>query len=166
MIALLRPPQALALLLLVAGLCIGLLSHASHYRLTPGFKLLSDSEISRLADAKIVTTAQLLSASAKKRARRALAAQTKIPFQRLTELALQCDLLRVKGVGPSAVRLLSAGGIPHTGKLRRAKAAKLHVRLLAAKSQFKEAIVVPSVVELQTWITQAKALSRVVEGAR
>ena len=139
---------------------------ASHYRISPGFELVTKAERATLAKAGVTTTAQLLKATAKRSARKAFAKKTGLALKRLAELARQCDLLRVKGLGPSGVRLLQAAKLPDVAALKGASAKALHAKLETLKATLNLPHVVPTSAELSSWITQAKALPRILEGAR
>ncbi len=139
---------------------------ASHYRLNPGFSLISEPERKALKKAGIQTTSQLLNKTNKRAARRTLSKSTGLSVPRLTELATQCDLLRIKGLGPSAVRLLQAARVRHTAALKHTSAASLHGRLEAVKKTLDSPQVVPDTSELKDWIAQAKKLRKVLEGVR
>ena len=127
---------------------------------------MTEPERKALAKAGIQTTAELLKATAKRKARKALSKRSGVPNARLSELAAQCDLLRVKGLGPSAVRLLQAANIKHVASLRHTGAKALHGKLEAIKATLNLPLVVPDVAELSGWIAQARKLPRVLEGAR
>ena len=109
---------------LVAGLVLLLVAVASapvlasHYRLSPGFSLVTEPERKALKSEGVRTTSALLKATGKRKARRALSKATGVSFARLTELATQCDLLRIKGLGPTAVRLLQAARVKRLDKFR------------------------------------------------
>ncbi|MGB0591259.1 MAG: DUF4332 domain-containing protein [Myxococcota bacterium] len=163
MISHLRAPLALASLFV---LLMASSASASHYRLSSGFELVTDAERMALKGAKIHTTADLLQATAKKRARRTLAKKTRISLKRLTALAQQCDLLRIKGLGPSGVRLLQAAKVMHVAALKGGNAKALHSKLQTLKSTLALPHVVPSAAELAAWISQAKGLKRILEGVR
>jgi len=157
---------------LVAGFALVLMvlssvpARASHYRLVSGFPLITEPERVAFKNEKIRTTQALLKATGKRAARRALAKSTGISLPRLTELATQCDLLRVPGLGPSAVRLLQAARVRHTAGLRHSSASQLHGKLKAVKARLGLAQVVPQTAELQGWISHAKKLRTVLEGVR
>lgn len=157
---------------LIAGCALTLLAlhaapaWASHYRLVSGFSLVTEPERVSLKRVKVRTTKALLDATAKRASRRALAKSTDISFARLTELATQCDLLRIRGLGPAGVRLLQAARVRHTPGLRRAGASQLHQKLKAVKATLGLGQVVPEVTEIQGWIAQAKKLRTLLEGVR
>ena len=161
----LRPPRALAALLVLALVSLNPDVQASHYRLGPDFKLLSGDEVKRLAAAGLNTSAQLLNATAKKRDRRKLAKKTGLSVKRLTTLAYHCDLLRVGGLGPSAVLLLDQAGVSHSAALGRTKAGALHAKLVVLNTGPSNPVI-PAKAELIAWIAEAKALAPLVEGAR
>ena len=159
-------PLALAGLLVAIALALSSTASASHYRITPGFELVTESERKALKAAGVQTTAQLLKSTAKKSTRRAFAKKTRLSLKRLKALAQQCDLLRVKGLGPSAVRLLQAAKLQDIKALKRANAPTLHKRLLALKATLSLPQVVPAEAELKSWIAQAKGLKTFLEGIR
>lgn len=138
---------------------------ASHYRLPAG-GLVSDAEQRALAEAHVETTKALLDATAAQKDRRALAKSTSISYARLTELATQCDLLRIRGVGPSVVRLLQAAGTRHAAALRQALPESLETKIKAANAIHGIMEVLPDIASLADWIAQARELPKVLEGVR
>lgn len=138
---------------------------ASHYRL-PAAGLVSGEETKSLNAANVHTTVDLLERTASVKDRKKLVRQTRISFVRLTELATQCDLLRIKGVGPSMVRLLQAAGVRHTMALKAASAGALMGRLEAANNSHRITEVLPDVTQVAAWIASAKGLEARLEGIR
>lgn len=157
--------HAAAAVLLAALVCSGLEAHASHYRLGSS-GLLTGAELDALAPQEVHTTLELFRRSAALADRRILARKSGISFARLTELATQCDLLRIEGVGPSVVRLLQAAGVRHAADLRRARPKVLHAKLVATNNTHRVMEVVPDERNLSGWIAQAKGLPKVLEGVR
>lgn len=156
-------PLALALFV---GVCVwASAAAASHYRLPAG-GLVSESEERSLAEHSVDTTEALLAGTASLKARRALSKATGLSYARLTELATQCDLLRIRGVGPSVVRLLQAAGTRHTAALRQARADALAEKLKSANAVHGIMEVLPDTASLSDWITQARELPKVLEGVR
>lgn len=154
------------LALLLALLVATSSAWAGHYRLSGDLGLLKPGESAGLRDAGIKTTHALLDATASKSARRATAKSSGLSYARLGELAAQCDLLRLRGVGPSAVLLLQRAGVQHSGSLARQAAVALHSKVKRAQEGRGSAGVVPGVPELSDWIGQAKRLPKVLEGIR
>lgn len=162
-----RRALAGAMTCLVVGgwLLAGDAARASHYRL-PAAGLVTKAETKSLSSAGVGTTKALLDGTAKVRSRRRLAKKTRISYARLTELATQCDLLRVAGLGPTMVRLLQASGIRHSGTLRQARASGLRGKMAAANQVHKIADVLPAVESIQAWINSARGLRKLLEGVR
>ncbi len=155
---------------LVATLALALVglaapAFASHYRLPAG-DLVTATELKSLQKAGVDTTLALYEQAAGSQARKQLARASGLSVARLTELAAQCDLLRVSGVGPLMVRVLQAGGVRHSGDLRKANAAALLDKLRAANQVHKLTEVLPEVEMLQAWIAQAQKLPARLEGVR
>ena len=158
---------ALACVVLVAMLTAGASRDAlaSHYRL-PADGLVSDDEHASLTRAKVHTTVDLLERAARVAAREALAKSSGLSLARLTTLACQVDLLRVKGLGPSMVRLLHAAGIRHTRDLKGLAAAAVLDRMRAANSVHEIAPVLPQEPVIADWISQAVRLEWLLEGTQ
>ncbi len=151
--------------MLSLGLLPASTASASHYRLAVS-GLLSGAEIKALTAHEVRTTRALFDRAAPIAGRRGLARKSGISFARLTELATQCDLLRIEGVGPSVVRLLQAAGVRHAADLRAAGPSALHQKLVATNNTHKLMEVVPDARNLAGWISQAKSLPKVLEGVR
>jgi predicted flap endonuclease-1-like 5' DNA nuclease len=152
-------------LLLLLALAFAPSAWASHYRLS-ATGLTDDAETKALAAQELHTTVQLLERTAAVKDRRALGQASGVSFARLTELATQCDLLRVNGVGPSVVRLLQAAGVHHVLQLKAAKADALHAKLEATNQAHKIMDVLPPKELLQSWIDQAQRLPKKLEGVK
>ncbi|MGM0578275.1 MAG: DUF4332 domain-containing protein [Myxococcota bacterium] len=160
-------PRVAALTAIVGALCVLAPDEAaaSHYRL-PAAGLVTEAEHEALREADVDTTLALFEAAAKAEARRDLSRRTGLSYARMTELATQCDLLRVRGVGPTMVRLLQAAGVRHTTDLRKASPATLHERIIAANEAHGITEVLPGEDSLGDWIEQARGLPKVLEGVR
>ncbi|PKN56071.1 MAG: hypothetical protein CVU56_17985 [Deltaproteobacteria bacterium HGW-Deltaproteobacteria-14] len=158
---------ARALLVAVATLTVVATSgaHASHYRL-PADGLVTGEEHAALKRVKVLTTLDLLRRAARVSDRESLARDSGLPLARLTTLACQADLLRIKGLGPSMVRLLQTAGIRHTRDLGATEPDGLLERLRAANSIHNIAPVLPQRAILEDWIDQAKRLDWTLEGTQ
>jgi predicted flap endonuclease-1-like 5' DNA nuclease len=154
-----------AALLLAVLVLTGPDARASHYRLGSS-GLLTGAELEALAPQDVHTTLELFRRTAALADRRTLARKSGLSFARLTELATQCDLLRIEGVGPSVVRLLQAAGVRHAADLRRARPKALYAVLVATNNTHRVMEVVPDERNLSGWIAQAKGLPKVLEGVR
>lgn len=138
---------------------------ASHYRL-PASGIANKSETAALAKEGVRTTEALLKAAAKSKARRALGQKTGISYERLTELASLCDLLRVDGIGPSIARLMRLSDVADSGVLKRQSAGTLLTRMRSANASHGIMEVLPSEPTLASWIKRASGLPKLLEGKR
>ena len=159
-----RPARALLVAVAIVA-ALATIAQASHYRL-PADGFVSDDEYAALKTAMVLTTSDLLQRAARVTDREALARVTGIPLARLTTLACQVDLLRVKGLGPSMVRLLQTAGVRHTRDLAAAGPGELLDRLRAANSIHNIAPVLPQPEVLEDWIAQAAKLEWLLEGTQ
>ena len=135
------------------------LAWASHYRL-PASGLVSRSEHKVLSKAGITDTRALFERAATKQGRRELSKSTRIAAKRLYEIAQSCDLLRVKGVGPTMVRLLQATGVHTLAVLAKQAAGSLRAKMVAANQSSRISEVVPEAASLGNWIGQARRLPK------
>ncbi len=149
---------AVAFALAVAGW--GRVALASHYDLVD-IDLVTKAEREALAKAGIESTDVLLQRAATPAKRAALAAATKLPVARLDELARMCDLLQVRGIGPSMVKLLTAAGVKTLQDLMAHDPAKLAKELQDLNDRRHIAGLVPPAEMLRSWIEQARTLPHV-----
>jgi nucleotidyltransferase/DNA polymerase involved in DNA repair len=87
--------------------------------------------------------------------RAALAKTTGITPERILALSDKVDLLQIRGVGPSMVRLLQAAGVQHAKALSKQVPAALHSAVLEANGREAIASKTPAVEMLADWIRQA-----------
>ncbi|PIE19650.1 MAG: hypothetical protein CSA66_02210 [Proteobacteria bacterium] len=154
---------AAALVFVASTAFVAPTAFASHYRLPAGGMVTSE-EHRQLKRVGVDTTLALLRRAAPVTGREDLARTSGLTFNRLTTLACQVDLLRIKGLGPSMVKLLQTAGVRHTRDLRASAVDDLHARLATANSIHHIAHVLPQPGVLDSWIGQAKALKQVLEG--
>jgi len=152
-----------ALTLLVGVLLAGARGvHASHYDLVD-VDLVTVQERQALARAGIEATDALLRATATRRGRRALARRTGLTPARVLELARMADLLRIEGIGPRMVRLLTAAGVPDTARLVAQDPEALHRKLVDTNDRLHLAGLVPPADMLAAWMKRARELGQVLQ---
>lgn len=117
-----------------------------------------------LGKAGIHTTKDLLALAGPQQTRRALARTTGMTRKRLLSLAEQCDLLRIRGVGPVIVRLLQAAGFASTRPLGRANPGKAWKALRAANIGRQIAPTVPPEAIVASWVKTAARLVVILGG--
>jgi predicted flap endonuclease-1-like 5' DNA nuclease len=133
-------------------------ARASNYALEEIPQAIPPGEASKLRGAGIHTTADLLKKGAEPKARKALAAQLKIPDKTIDGWVQMADVLRIKGIGPDVTRLLAACGIRTVEQLKNADPAKVNDEITKVNSRQHLSQNPPSVDHLAAWIAQAQTL--------
>lgn len=117
----------------------------------------------KLEDAGIKTTDDLLERARTPKGRMKLAEETGISCKLILKWANHADLFRIKGVAGQFAELLEAAGVDTVKEFRHRVAANLEPKLLEINDQKHLCGRVPSVVELQRMIDQAKELEPAIE---
>ena len=121
---------------------------------------LSVQDRSKLREAGIATTGQLLQKASTQRLRQALANQLQIKCQYVNKWVALADLARIPGIGCQYCGLLLHAGICSVRQLAQTPAYKLHqqiLRLQVATMQRRD--LCPQVDEVALWIQQARNLA-------
>jgi predicted flap endonuclease-1-like 5' DNA nuclease len=138
---------------------------ASTYSIENVAGVIPQADADALKAAGVTTTEVLLEKAGPAKARKELAAATKIDEKKLRAYVDAADLLRVRGVGPKMVRLLGAVKIVTIADLKKQNGAKLAAALEKARptldADLKEKL--PDKTTLADWIKQAKKLKAVVK---
>ena len=121
---------------------------------------ITDETADKLKDLKIKDSDQLLEATKMPLQRKSLAEQLGIPQQEVLRLANSADLSRINGVGGAFSDLLEKAGVDTVKELAMRRADNLHSKIIEIND--KESLVkqVPSTTQVETWVTEAKALPR------
>jgi len=117
----------------------------------------------KLAKVEISDTDALLAKGATPGARNKLAKATGLDAKQLLIWVRMCDVVRVKGVGPTMAKLLDAAGVKSVALLRIQKAKPLLARIEKVNEKEKITQKLPSEQHLDDWIAQAKKLKIVVK---
>lgn len=131
-------------------------SEASHYYLTDVGWFSTDQMI-MLRDSGIQTTEHLLNATVTAEGRQKIASQLSIEEPKVLDMARECELLQISGVGPKVVKLLKAAGVTSLDDLGKQNAAKLLKKVEEINKKDKITEKDPSVEMVSYWIDQAKA---------
>lgn len=118
---------------------------------------------SKLAEAGVKTTDDLLKIGATKKGREKLAEETGITEKLILKWTNHADLFRIKGVAGQFAELLEAAGVDTVKELRHRVAANLYARLVETNDAKNLCNRIPSEKEIQKMIDQAKELPPVVE---
>ena len=144
-------------------LAVSAVAKASHYAITEVPRLITPADAEKLKKAGVTTTEELFAKAAKSKDRKALAKESGLKAPALTAMAQRADLLRIKGIGSEMVLLLEAAGVKTTADLAKKDAAALTTAITSANNSKKITEKLPSQVQLEDWIDQAKKLPQDLE---
>lgn len=117
----------------------------------------------KLVKAGITTTAKLLKKGASPKGRQEIEEMTGISHSLVLEWVNHVDLYRIKGVAEEYSDLLEEAGVDTVPELAQRKAANLHAKLVEVNDAKKLVRQLPSEKQVEDWVSQAKALPRVVQ---
>ena len=112
----------------------------------------------KLIAAGINTVDQLLEKGAMAKGRKALEEETGISGKLILTWVNHADLFRIKGVGPQFSELLEAAGVDTVKEFAHRNAENLAEKMLEVNEAKHLTKRVPTVVEIQRFIDQAKEL--------
>ncbi len=156
---------AQALLVFVTLLGSVATARASHYPLN-AIDIASSTETYALYKAGVTDTSTLLNAAGPKAARKVLAAKTKLSPKRLKALAAICDLLQVRGIGPTVARLLQRCSVPHLKAFKAKGVADVEALSACMAKKNREdpiAEVTPGPEFIKAWIDAAKPMESLLD---
>jgi predicted flap endonuclease-1-like 5' DNA nuclease len=116
----------------------------------------------KLKTAGIDTVEELLTKGAAPAGRQALATSTGISAPTILEWVNRADLFRVKGVGEEFSDLLESSGVDTVVELAQRNAENLLARMKEVNAAKKLVRREPRLDEVESWISQAKTMPRVV----
>ena len=138
---------------------------ASTYSIENVHGVIPADDANALKAAGVTTTQVLLEKAGTPKARKELAAATKLDEAKLQQYVNAADLLRVNGIGPKMVRLLGKVKVTTIADLKKQNGKKLAASMEKAKptldADLKEKL--PDKTTLTDWIAQAKKLKSVVK---
>lgn len=117
----------------------------------------------KLSAAGVSTVESLLDRAGKKRSRKALAEATGISETMILKWVNRADLMRVRGIGSEYSDLLEAVGVDSPLELSHRVAGHLHSKMEEVNTARKLVRRVPTEAEITTWISEAKAMPKMVE---
>jgi predicted flap endonuclease-1-like 5' DNA nuclease len=116
----------------------------------------------KLNDAGITTTEQLLAKGAAPQGRAELAAGTGASAKLILEWVNHIDLARIKGIGWEYADLLEAAGVDTVPELAQRNADNLHAKLSEINSAKEIVRRLPTAEQVSAWVEAAKTLPRMV----
>jgi predicted flap endonuclease-1-like 5' DNA nuclease len=121
-----------------------------------------ESYAAKLQAAGIVTVESLLEKGAAPAGRKELAESTGISEKLILKWVNHADLFRLKGVGGDFAELLEVSGVDTVPELAQRNAENLHGKMAEVNEARNLAGRIPSMSEVESWIAQAKGLTRKV----
>lgn len=104
------------------------------------------------------TTERLLMLAGRKTGRADLAHQAGLPEEQILRWARLADILRIPGIGPAYVDLLSRLGIESISDLRRQKPDQLYRELAALNTPRRKIRRLPPRLQIESWIARARQI--------
>ncbi len=104
------------------------------------------------------TTERLLMLAGRKTGRTDLAHQAGLPEEQVLRWARLADILRIPGIGPAYVDLLSRLGIESISDLRRQKPDQLYRELAALNTPRRKIRRLPPRLQIENWIARARQI--------
>lgn len=117
----------------------------------------------KLTAAGVISVEDLLAKGATAKGRAGLESATGISGVLILNWVNMADLSRIKGVGEEYSELLHQAGVDTVVELATRVPANLHAKLVETAAQKNLVRAVPSQSQVESWVTQAKTLPRVVE---
>lgn len=105
----------------------------------------------------------LLSMGATRAGRAALAEESGISPKLLLKWVNRADLARVQGIGSEYAELLHHAGVENLPELAWRNPCNLYSRIVCANVDHQLVAVLPSAVEVENWVVEAKTLDRRVQ---
>jgi predicted flap endonuclease-1-like 5' DNA nuclease len=110
----------------------------------------------------VKTVESLLDWGATPKGRKDIAARTGIDEARILKWVNMADLYRIKGIGSEYSELLEAAGVDTVVELAKRVGANLFAKMEEINAAKKLVRKTPAQAQVEDWITQAKALKRIV----
>ena len=116
----------------------------------------------KLKDSGIVTTEALLEKGATPAGRKRIAEKSGIARRGILKWLNHVDLFRIKGVETQYAELLEASGVDTIPELAQRDPAHLYPKLVETNKKKKLVRKLPTQEQVADWVTQAKALPRML----
>jgi predicted flap endonuclease-1-like 5' DNA nuclease len=117
----------------------------------------------KLIDAGVKTTGKLLKMGATPKGRTELEEKTGVSHNLILEWVNHVDLYRIKGVGQEYSDLLEEAGVDTVPELAQRNPENLYAKLVEVNDMKELVRQLPSQRQVADWVSQAKALPRVIQ---
>ena len=116
----------------------------------------------KLRDAGATTVEKLLEVGGTKKGRVTLAETSGVAESKILKFVNMADLFRINGVGEEFSELLEASGVDSVVELATRNAENLTKKMAEVNETKKLTRALPSLVQVEKWVAQAKDLPRAV----
>lgn len=116
----------------------------------------------KLKAAGVGSTERLLAVGSTPKGRQELTEKSGISDKLILEWINHVDLFRIKGVGQEYADLLEEAGVDMVSELAQRSPDNLYQKLVEVNLQKKLVRVLPSAAKVRSWVSQAKALPRLI----
>jgi predicted flap endonuclease-1-like 5' DNA nuclease len=116
----------------------------------------------KLQEAGVASQEALLEMGSTPKGRKDMADKSGISEKLVLGWVNRADLARVKGIGEEYADLLEAAGVDTVPELAQRKSGNLYQKLVEVNAAKKLVRQLPTEAKVADWVTQAKALPRVV----
>lgn len=116
----------------------------------------------KLEAAGVTSTDDLLNKGATPHGRKEIAIQAGISGDLILKWVNHVDLFRIVGIGPQYAELLEAAGVDTVIELSKRVPANLLKMMVAANTEHKKVHQLPTLVQVTSWVDQAKQLPRAI----
>ena len=116
----------------------------------------------KLEKAGIRTVDSLVGFCSSQKGRKEVSLKTGISEEKLLKWVNMIDLFRIEGLGIEFSELLEASGVEAIGELGKMDPEKLHDKMLKVNSTKKFVLQVPSLQEVQQFVSFAKSMRPIV----
>ena len=117
----------------------------------------------KLNEAGVGSIEKYLDVCATKKGRADLAEKTGLSEKLVLKWANHADLMRVKGIGGEYAEILEAAGVDTIPELANRNAGNLYAKMEEVNAEKELVRKLPTAVQVEDWVKQAKALPRVLE---
>jgi hypothetical protein len=123
---------------------------------------IGETYTAHLAEVGITTTHALLQQCSTRKGREELANKTGISGKLILEWANHADMMRIQGIGPQWSDLLEMVGVNTVRELALRNPVNLHQKMTEVNEQKNLVRQLPTLIQVEDWIEQAKDLPRIL----
>jgi len=127
-----------------------------------GIEGIGETYAAKLEDAGITSIENLLEVCCVKKGRSHIASRTGISEKLVLNWVNRADLSRIKGISTQYADLLECAGVDTVPELAQRNAENLQVKMAEVNDEKNLVRQVPSALQVEGWVAQAKELPRVI----